>query len=165
MEQLKDSFLRWFEYNRKANQNFIEIFGLQPELPDDAISIFGHLLNSHLIWLNRIHPLEDIEIPSPWDKLPVKKFASVNQQCYQLSEWYLQDEQFGQTLQKVITYQNSKGKEYQNSIEEIYFHLLSHSAYHRGQMAKQLRRADIEPPVTDYIFDRREIRKMEGDNI
>jgi uncharacterized damage-inducible protein DinB len=36
-------------------------------------------------------------------------------------------------------------------VEEILTHLVIHSAYHRGQIASDLRAAGQEPAYTDYI--------------
>lgn len=162
MSKLKNSFLTWFSYNVKANRQFIEIFQRKNSLPNEAANIFSHILNSHIIWLNRIHTLDDVTIPSPWDKQSIADFTSINEKNYELTEWFLQAERYGMSLSSTITYQNTKGKEYENTICEIYFHILAHSTYHRGQVAKQFRSVNIDPPVTDFIFHMRHLR-MEGE--
>ena len=55
-----------------------------------------------------------------------------------------------------VTYKNSKGIEYSNSIYDILTHVSFHSAYHRGQIAKEVRRLNKEPVPTDYILFIRE---------
>ena len=57
----------------------------------------------------------------------------------------------GENIQDSITYKNSKGIEYTNSVYDILTHVSFHSAYHRGQIAKEVRRLNKEPVLTDYI--------------
>ena len=52
----------------------------------------------------------------------------------------------------LITYKNSRGEEFQNSVEEILMHLTIHGQHHRAQIAKLLRKAGTIPPGTDFIF-------------
>ncbi len=58
-------------------------------------------------------------------------------------------------LTRRVSYVNTKGEAYRNSVQEICMHLLLHSAYHRGQVAQLLRANGGEPAVTDYIFYKR----------
>ncbi len=36
-------------------------------------------------------------------------------------------------------------------MSEIVTHVAMHGSYHRGQIARQLRSAGLEPPYTDFI--------------
>ena len=55
------------------------------------------------------------------------------------------------TTSSQITYKNSKGEAWTSAVEDILVHVTTHSAYHRGQIAADLRAAGIQPPYTDYI--------------
>ena len=44
-----------------------------------------------------------------------------------------------------------KGEAWTNTVEEILTHVTVHSAYHRGQIASDLRAAGMTPAYTDYI--------------
>ena len=50
-----------------------------------------------------------------------------------------------------VKYTNSKGTEYTNTITEMLTHLSHHSSYHRGQIAREMRRLGKEPVYIDYI--------------
>jgi uncharacterized damage-inducible protein DinB len=50
-----------------------------------------------------------------------------------------------------VSYTNSKGELWTSTVEDILTHLVIHSAYHRGQIASDLRSAGREPAYTDYI--------------
>jgi len=54
-----------------------------------------------------------------------------------------------------INYKNSIGNVFENTIQEIFFHFINHSTYHRGQIAMLMKQAGLEPINTDYIFYKR----------
>ena len=53
-------------------------------------------------------------------------------------------------LANEITF-DSKGKDITIGFEEIFFHLVNHAAYHRGQIAMGLRLLGKEVQMTDYV--------------
>ena len=62
--------------------------------------------------------------------------------------------------QEIIVYKNMKGDPYQNTVEEILFHLVNHGTYHRGQIITLLRDSGVTQLVsTDLIAWFREQRK------
>ena len=56
------------------------------------------------------------------------------------------------SLDDKVEYRNSKGEPWSNSVADILTHVLFHSAYHRGQIALQMRASGIEPASTDFIL-------------
>ena len=50
-----------------------------------------------------------------------------------------------------IEYRNSKGEAWSSRVEDVLTHVLLHSAYHRGQVALEMRSAGIGPAYTDFI--------------
>jgi uncharacterized damage-inducible protein DinB len=54
-------------------------------------------------------------------------------------------------LDRPVRYTNSKGEPWTSTVEDILTHLVIHSAYHRGQIASDLRNAGQKPAYTDYI--------------
>jgi uncharacterized damage-inducible protein DinB len=56
-----------------------------------------------------------------------------------------------ESLDDRIGYTNSQGENWTNTVEEILTHVVIHSAYHRGQIASDLRAAGSVPVNTDYI--------------
>jgi uncharacterized damage-inducible protein DinB len=50
-----------------------------------------------------------------------------------------------------INYTNSKGEPWSNTVQDILTHVLLHSAYHRGQIASQVRAGGEQPAYTDFI--------------
>jgi len=54
-------------------------------------------------------------------------------------------------LGESIPYINSKGESWASTVEQILTHVTIHSAYHRGQIASDLRSMGSNPAYTDYI--------------
>ena len=54
-------------------------------------------------------------------------------------------------LSRAVTYRNSKGEQWTNTVEDILMHVVIHSAYHRGQIATDMRANGLEPAYTDFI--------------
>ena len=50
-----------------------------------------------------------------------------------------------------VAYHNSRGEPFETPLAEISAHVVSHGAYHRGQIAALLRAAGLAPPPTDRI--------------
>lgn len=54
-------------------------------------------------------------------------------------------------LSRVVTYANSKGNEYSNTVFDIITQVVVHSEHHRGQIAQTVRALGGQPALTDYI--------------
>ena len=54
-------------------------------------------------------------------------------------------------LIRMVEYRNSKGEAWSNRVEDILTHVLMHSAYHRGQIALEMRASGAQPAYTDFI--------------
>lgn len=50
-----------------------------------------------------------------------------------------------------VSYENLEGRRWEYSLAEMLRHAVSHSTYHRGQVALLLRRLGRVPPATDYL--------------
>ena len=59
-------------------------------------------------------------------------------------------------LAELVTYQNSQGETWSSRKDDILMHLITHSAYHRGQVAVAVRAAGFTPAYTDYIHSIRQ---------
>ena len=50
-----------------------------------------------------------------------------------------------------MTCTNSKGEPWTSRVEDILLHVVMHSAYHRGQIASDVRASGHTPAYTDFI--------------
>jgi uncharacterized damage-inducible protein DinB len=125
---MKQLFLNLFEYNFWGNSRTLISLKQFDSPPAKAVELISHITNSQLIWLARVkqHPAEH---ENPW-----------------ISE--------GSEDSEVI-YKNTKGEEYRNKISDIILQVISHSHYHRGQIAFLVRQAGGIPALTDYIASKR----------
>jgi uncharacterized damage-inducible protein DinB len=51
-----------------------------------------------------------------------------------------------------ITYTNTHGQTFTQPLQDLLFHILNHSTYHRGQLAQLLRQQGFTPPATDFVY-------------
>lgn len=117
-------------------------------VPAQISRLLAHIIGAEWNWIARIRreqPRMAIwpEIASPDLE---RELADVQ------SAWraYL-DAQSDNELSRVVTYTNSKGDEYHNTISDIITHVGIHSEHHRGQIAHAVRALGGKPAVTDYI--------------
>ena len=59
-------------------------------------------------------------------------------------------------LPVTIKYANSKGKAFESRRDDVLQHVVAHGAYHRGQIASDLRASGDTPAVTDLVFATRD---------
>jgi uncharacterized damage-inducible protein DinB len=143
-----DTFIEdLIRYNSWANQQIIAILSTnQAKVPDKCVGLLSHILNVHHIWNGKIYPA--LVTYEPWNVHPVEQLSEIDS---------LNTEVTFQTLKNTdatrpIEYQTKTGATFVNSAQEIFLQIITHSAYHRGQIATELRNANIEPGLTDYIY-------------
>lgn len=51
-----------------------------------------------------------------------------------------------------VSYKNTVGESWTSRTDDVFTHVLMHSAYHRGQVASDLRGAGFTPAHTDFIL-------------
>ncbi|MEA1786600.1 DinB family protein [Arenibacter sp. GZD96] len=54
-----------------------------------------------------------------------------------------------------IDYENLEGRLFTNTLQDMLFHIINHSTYHRGQIAADFRMNNIPPLVLDYTLYKR----------
>lgn len=144
-------FLRLFSYDMWANEQIL--LTLQENIPfegnDKSVELFAHIAGAQELWYERIkgNAVEDLKVwpdyglPTALQKL---KTLSAN--------WKRLIDSHSDSLDEIISYQNSKGVPYDTALSDILHHVIIHGQHHRAQIAKLLRNAKIAPPATDFIF-------------
>lgn len=125
-----------------------QLAGIESKLPERVIPLLSHSINAHQIWNARITNKEKLKVHQVHDLQECKRIDDDN---YNSTIEILKDRE----LDEIITYQNSKGVDFNNSIREILFHISNHFSHHRGQIISDIRQIGIDPIVTDYIFYKR----------
>lgn len=137
-------------YTELADAKMIDTFHKAGKPMPEAERLFSHILNSQYIWVSRIR--REMAKLDRFDLHDIKDFAGLHQQNIS-GLLHLAEES---DLSTVVEYSNSKGEKFADTIFDILFHVVNHSTYHRAQVATQFRINGITPPVTDYIFLKRQ---------
>ncbi|WP_224484042.1 DinB family protein [Robertkochia aurantiaca] len=110
--------------------------------------LFSHMLNAHQIWNARLSgegPFGVFQLHRPEDR------AAIDLENYQKSLSILKERK----LEDWISYADSRGHKFRNTVEDILFHITNHHTYHRGQVMMSLREQGAEPLISDYIYYKR----------
>lgn len=136
-------------YHHHYNNVYIDIFRQHwNQLPAETYPLFCHVLNAQQIWCARILGLPQTGVR---ELHKMEDCTAINDRNLELAKRVLAEK----SEDEMISYTNSKGEAFSNSVRDIVFHLINHSTHHKGQIAMQLRQNGIQPPVTDYIFYKR----------
>lgn len=144
MKQFLSNLLR---YNIWADKAILEtIESNQDRVNSRIVVLVSHLLNAQIFWYSRVLKKE-IKI-KVWDVYEIGQLREIMNENVDHISFILKNFK----LDDMVEYKNATGKEFQNSILDILFHVFNHGNYHRGQINAELRELDIDPPAIDYIF-------------
>ncbi len=144
-------FLRMFDYDDWANRECLAAMRAASASPD-IVGRMAHILSAQKLWLERI--LKQTQSIAVWPSATIDECLMLADEMSVAWQNYLArlTNQFAPgSLTDVVEYRNSKGEPWSSRVEDILMHVLFHSAYHRGQIALQMRAAGLEPAYTDFI--------------
>jgi uncharacterized damage-inducible protein DinB len=120
-----------------------------------AARIFAHIASVEHLWLARIEARSPDYAVWP-DAMTPAQAAALAAEHADLYERLI-DGASAEQLARRAAYRNSAGRDFRSRVSDIVTHVAMHGSYHRGQIARQLRTAGLEPPYTDFIqFTRRD---------
>jgi len=141
-------FTKLLDHMEWADKRALASLRAMSNPPPATVELFAHILGAERVWLARI---EGSAAPLPtWPKLTLSETEDVlagNVEGYRRILSGLSSE----GLQQPITYRTSAGDQFTSTIEDILTQVLTHGAYHRGQISAQVRAAGGTPNPTDYI--------------
>lgn len=108
------------------------------------------MLNAHHLWNARIigkEPQYDV-----WQVHQVKDWADIH---YENQRASFEITSNADDFEKRIDYDNSEGRLFTNTLQDILFHIINHSTHHRGQIATDFRANGLTPEALDYVFYKR----------
>jgi uncharacterized damage-inducible protein DinB len=145
------SFLdQLFDYNFHSNKKLIEECLKLDKVPPKSVSLFSHILNAHHIWNARV--LESSVLYEVWQEHPLDDWGDIHYENQRSSfEIITKTDNF----EIRIDYENTEGQLFNNTLQDILFHIINHSTHHRSQIAVDFRNAGIDPLILDYIFYKR----------
>jgi uncharacterized damage-inducible protein DinB len=138
---------RLLRYDIWANRETLESLR-QPPSPAKSLRWMSHIVGAEYLWLSRLHQ-RPAALPV-WPELDLEACSRALDQLAGGWPEYLAGVR-PERLAESVAYTNSKGEPWTSTVEEILTHVTIHSAYHRGQIAADLRGAGGIPAYTDYI--------------
>jgi uncharacterized damage-inducible protein DinB len=146
--QLLEHLRRQFTYDAWANREVLATLKKSSSLSPRPRQLLAHILSAERLWLERIQSR-----PQSFPVWPDFSFEQCEVQMAELTSlWrtYL-DKLAPVEISSKINYKNTKGEIWTSIVEDILTHVLLHSAYHRGQIATEVRAGGEQPAYTDFI--------------
>ncbi len=140
---------RLFKYNDWANKETLHSLQQSSRLPAPSLKRMAHILAAEHVWFQRLRN-EPILVPV-WPDWQIDEIAVEIDQMREGWESYL-GAVSEQDLSGTIKYANTKGEKFESRRNDVLQHVIAHGAYHRGQIASDLRASGEKPAVTDLIF-------------
>jgi uncharacterized damage-inducible protein DinB len=139
---------RLFAYDDWANGEVLSVLrGVEKRVPG-SLRWISHILAAEEVWLSRLR--RDGAKPPVWPDRSLENCRAMAENLR--NAWRdLLDSTSEQGLAQPVNYTNSKGEAFSSTVGDILMHVAMHSAYHRGQIAADMRAAGVEPVYTDFI--------------
>jgi uncharacterized damage-inducible protein DinB len=143
-----DYLHRLFAYDDWANREVLAALRSAANPPARSLKLIAHIVSAEGLWLARIN--QDKPSLPVWPELTL---AQCEAEADQLgASWKAcLDECKESGLSRQIKYVNSKGESWSSQVDDVLLHVVTHSAYHRGQIASDMRGAGLTPAYTDFI--------------
>src|SRR5271169_1166824 len=137
-----------FCYDDWANREVLVSLQTLHAPPERSVKLLAHILSAERLWLERL--LVQKQTLAVW---PLSTLAQCKLEVDQLPGlWKNYLTALGEAgLSRSLTYKNTKGESFTSQKRDILLHVVMHSAYHRGQIAADMRAAGFNPAYTDYI--------------
>ena len=140
-----EMLLRFFEFDRWANQESLRSLEAMKDPPQRAVALVAHIAGTQRVWLERALSLpKSVPVWPPWSLAETaKELPAAHGEWTRLIST--------DDLSREFTYTNTKGREFQNRLGDVALHVAFHGVYHRGQIAALVRQHGGEPADTDFI--------------
>lgn len=118
-------------------------------VPDqELVRLYAHVLGAEAIWLARIAGRETTTLVWPTLSLEeCRQLAATNHAEFVALQALLDEG----GAERVVSYANTRGERFDNTVNEILHHVCLHGMYHRGQVMLGVRQEDGTPLSTDFI--------------
>ena len=150
---LIEHFSRLFAYDGWANQEVLaSLHAAKTPLPQ-ALKLMAHIFAAERLWMERLEQKPQ-SLPV-WPQLTAEECARQAAELPALWKAYLAGTSEVE-LARPIAYKNSKGETWNSRKNDVLMHVVTHSVYHRGQVAAAVRAAGFTPAYTDFIHSIRQ---------
>jgi uncharacterized damage-inducible protein DinB len=139
---------RLFSYDDWANGEVATTLSKLESPPASSIRLLAHIMSAERLWLERLR--QQKQTYPVWPEFTLKQCEEEIGAVGKLWKDYL-----GSTsednLSRPVEYKNTKGEHFTSQTQDVLMHVILHSAYHRGQIAADMRAAGFTPAYTDFI--------------
>jgi uncharacterized damage-inducible protein DinB len=137
-----------FSYDDWANREVLASLQALATPPARSIQLLAHIVSAERLWLERL-----LVQKQTWPVWPLFTLEQCKLEVDRLSGlWKNYLTSLGEAgLSQTITYKNTKGESFTSQEQDILMHVVMHAAYHRGQIAADMRAAGFTPASTDFI--------------
>jgi uncharacterized damage-inducible protein DinB len=144
---LQEHYRQLASYDEWANLEVIGVLQNTGQPLTRPLRLLAHIIGAEHVWLTRIQ-----QTPPPIPVWPDLTLEQCSEHVRGLAKsWRELLAVNGEVLDRLIAYKNSKGEAYESLLRDILTHVFMHSAYHRGQIAADVRQAGFVPAYTDFI--------------
>jgi len=146
--ELLEYLRKLYLYDHWANREVAGALQTAAQSSPRSVRLMAHIVGTEWTWRSRILP--GSKKMAVWPQLTLKQIAQEVEELVAGWEDYLR-QLTPERLQEPAAYTNSKGEHFSNEVGDILMHVVMHSAYHRGQIAAEMRACGLEPVYTDFI--------------
>ncbi len=139
---------RLFDYDFWANREVATMLGTLQTPPQACVKRLAHIASAERLWLERLR--QQKQAHAVWPEFALDECKLEIETVAKLWREYLATTT-EDCLSQTVTYKNTKGESFTSVKSDILMHVILHSAYHRGQIATDLRAAGFTPAYTDFI--------------
>lgn len=156
---MKDWLDRLLDHMEWANRRALEV--VRETGDERGLELLAHVLATERVWMARIRTGDSsgLEI---WPELTADECEGMMRENLERYRRFAESAS-EEDLRRAASYRNSSGTAFDTPVGEILHHVWLHGAYHRGQIARELREAGEEPVNTDFIRFVRENPAGTGD--
>jgi uncharacterized damage-inducible protein DinB len=148
-----DHIKHLFSYDDWANREVLGSLQVLEAPPVRSLNLLGHIVSAERLWLERL--LAQSQTLPVWPLFTLEQCKLEVEQLPVLWKSYLTS--LGEAgLSGSLAYKNTKGESFTSQKQDILLHVVMHSAYHRGQIAADMRAAGFTPAYTDFIHAARQ---------
>lgn len=139
---------RQLAYDDWANRAVIAALQSIADPPPRALRFMAHIVGAEWLWLSRM--TGETSPLAVWPELTAAECSAHTDELRRRWQHLLRT-LTPDRLGTPISYTNSKGEPWTSAVGDILTHVVMHSAYHRGQIATDMRAAGHTPIYTDFI--------------
>jgi uncharacterized damage-inducible protein DinB len=143
-----DDHRRWFRYDAWANRETLRSIKAAASPPQRSVRLMAHIVAAEHLWHGRL--LQQKPTMPVWPEFDLARSEAELERLPAIWTDYL-GALSEERLRSEVTYTNSKGESFSTSSGDILSHVVMHGAYHRAQIAADLRANGFEPAYTDFI--------------